>query len=129
MFGNIDQNALVAYYRDADVALVTPLRDGMNLVCKEFVVSVCLNIALPKVAISRLKELTFLALFSGSPRRREPWGPDSVPLRGRRRPHARSPDGKPIRNSECRNCCQQVRTSGGLSSIADVTTQTKISLY
>ena len=38
MFGNIDQNALVAYYRDADVALVTPLRDGMNLVCKEFVV-------------------------------------------------------------------------------------------
>ena len=39
MFGNIDQNALVAYYRDADVALVTPLRDGMNLVCKEFVVS------------------------------------------------------------------------------------------
>jgi trehalose 6-phosphate synthase/phosphatase len=28
---------LVALYRDADVALVTPLRDGMNLVAKEFV--------------------------------------------------------------------------------------------
>ncbi|MFQ5843588.1 MAG: bifunctional alpha,alpha-trehalose-phosphate synthase (UDP-forming)/trehalose-phosphatase [Planctomycetota bacterium] len=28
---------LAALYRDADVALVTPLRDGMNLVAKEFV--------------------------------------------------------------------------------------------
>jgi trehalose 6-phosphate synthase/phosphatase len=30
---------LAGLYRDADVALVTPLRDGMNLVAKEFVVS------------------------------------------------------------------------------------------
>ena len=30
---------LSAFYRMADVALVTPLRDGMNLVCKEFVAS------------------------------------------------------------------------------------------
>ena len=30
------RRALVAYYRAADVALVTPLRDGMNLVAKEF---------------------------------------------------------------------------------------------
>ena len=30
---------LVAYYRAADVALVTPLRDGMNLVAKEYVAS------------------------------------------------------------------------------------------
>jgi alpha,alpha-trehalose-phosphate synthase [UDP-forming] len=30
------QEALVAYYRAADVALVTPLRDGMNLVAKEY---------------------------------------------------------------------------------------------
>src|SRR2546421_3647434 len=28
---------LVALYRQADVALVTPLRDGMNLVAKEYV--------------------------------------------------------------------------------------------
>ena len=28
---------MAAYYRDADVALITPLRDGMNLVAKEFV--------------------------------------------------------------------------------------------
>jgi trehalose 6-phosphate synthase len=33
------QEELVAYYRAADVALVTPLRDGMNLVAKEYIVS------------------------------------------------------------------------------------------
>ncbi len=30
---------LVSYYRAADVAWITPLADGMNLVCKEFIVS------------------------------------------------------------------------------------------
>jgi trehalose 6-phosphate synthase len=33
------QEQLVAYYRAADMAIVTPLRDGMNLVAKEYVVS------------------------------------------------------------------------------------------
>lgn len=33
----IIQTELAGFYRDADVALVTPLRDGMNLVAKEFV--------------------------------------------------------------------------------------------
>jgi alpha,alpha-trehalose-phosphate synthase [UDP-forming] len=33
------QEDLVAYYRAADLALVTPLRDGMNLVAKEYVAS------------------------------------------------------------------------------------------
>ena len=37
MFGSVNQQDLAAYYRDADVALITPLRDGMNLVAKEFV--------------------------------------------------------------------------------------------
>ncbi len=32
-------NALSAFYRMAHVALVTPMRDGMNLVCKEFIAS------------------------------------------------------------------------------------------
>lgn len=32
-------NTLVALYRIADVAMVTPLRDGMNLIAKEFVVT------------------------------------------------------------------------------------------
>lgn len=37
IFGCIGQDELAAFYRDAAVALVTPLRDGMNLVAKEFV--------------------------------------------------------------------------------------------
>jgi trehalose 6-phosphate synthase/phosphatase len=32
-------HSLTALYSSADVALVTPLRDGMNLVCKEFIAS------------------------------------------------------------------------------------------
>jgi trehalose 6-phosphate synthase/phosphatase len=38
-YTSIDQTALVALYRAADVMLVTPIRDGMNLVAKEFVAS------------------------------------------------------------------------------------------
>ena len=37
LYRSLAQERLVALYRDADVALVTPLRDGMNLVAKEFV--------------------------------------------------------------------------------------------
>jgi trehalose 6-phosphate synthase/phosphatase len=36
---SVSPERLAALYRDADVALVTPLRDGMNLVAKEFVAS------------------------------------------------------------------------------------------
>ena len=36
---HVSRPDLVAYYRAADVALVTPVRDGMNLVCKEFCAS------------------------------------------------------------------------------------------
>lgn len=36
IFRNLDRNELVAYYRTSKVALVTPLRDGMNLVAKEY---------------------------------------------------------------------------------------------
>ena len=35
-YGRWDRNELVAHYRAAGVALVTPLKDGMNLVAKEF---------------------------------------------------------------------------------------------
>jgi trehalose 6-phosphate synthase/phosphatase len=38
-YGSVDMKGLVALYRAADVMLVTPLRDGMNLVAKEFVAS------------------------------------------------------------------------------------------
>lgn len=36
LFRSLDRQELVGYYRAADVALVTPLKDGMNLVAKEF---------------------------------------------------------------------------------------------
>ena len=37
IYGQVSQQDLAGYYRDSAVALVTPLRDGMNLVAKEFV--------------------------------------------------------------------------------------------
>ena len=37
IFGGVTQDQLAAFYRDASVGLITPLRDGMNLVAKEFV--------------------------------------------------------------------------------------------
>lgn len=37
--GSMERNDLVALYRAADVMVVTPLRDGQNLVAKEFVAS------------------------------------------------------------------------------------------
>ena len=39
MHQSVSRRELVALYRAADVMLVTPLRDGMNLVAKEFVAS------------------------------------------------------------------------------------------
>jgi alpha,alpha-trehalose-phosphate synthase [UDP-forming] len=36
IYRHLDRKQLVAYYRAADVALVTPLKDGMNLVAKEY---------------------------------------------------------------------------------------------
>jgi trehalose 6-phosphate synthase/phosphatase len=36
VYRHLNQTELLAYYRAATVALVTPLRDGMNLVAKEF---------------------------------------------------------------------------------------------
>ncbi len=39
LYRSYPQAELAAFYRAADVCLVTPLRDGMNLIAKEFVVS------------------------------------------------------------------------------------------
>ena len=39
LYRYFSQQSLAAFYRDADVNMVTPLRDGMNLIAKEFVVS------------------------------------------------------------------------------------------
>ena len=38
-YGTLEPEELVAYYRMADILCVTPLRDGMNLVAKEYVAS------------------------------------------------------------------------------------------
>jgi len=38
-YNHLEFDQLMALYRAADVALITPLRDGMNLVAKEFVAS------------------------------------------------------------------------------------------
>ncbi len=38
-FRNLEFDEIVAMYRACDVALITPVRDGMNLVAKEFVAS------------------------------------------------------------------------------------------
>ncbi len=39
IFRHLDRQELLAYYRTAEVALVTPLKDGMNLVAKEYCAS------------------------------------------------------------------------------------------
>lgn len=39
LFRSYSQRELVAFYREADVSFVSPLRDGMNLVAKEYVAS------------------------------------------------------------------------------------------
>jgi len=39
LYRSVPQTTLLALYRAADVMLVTPARDGMNLVCKEFAAS------------------------------------------------------------------------------------------
>lgn len=39
LYRSVPDNDLLALYRSADVMVVTPLRDGMNLVAKEFVAS------------------------------------------------------------------------------------------
>jgi trehalose 6-phosphate synthase len=36
MFRNLKRTELLAYYRAAEIALITPLKDGMNLVAKEY---------------------------------------------------------------------------------------------
>ncbi|HET9664716.1 MAG TPA: trehalose-6-phosphate synthase [Burkholderiales bacterium] len=36
VYGSLSRTDLLAYYRAADMALITPLKDGMNLVAKEY---------------------------------------------------------------------------------------------
>src|SRR5258706_6411489 len=77
LYTAFDHEQLAAYYRAADVALVTPLRDGMNLVAKEYVPAQAggdVVLGLPQVARP--------AFDLPEARLRNPCGPESVPLRG-----------------------------------------------
>jgi trehalose-6-phosphate synthase len=38
-YRSFSRDELIMFYRAADIAVVTPLKDGMNLVAKEFCVS------------------------------------------------------------------------------------------
>ncbi len=39
LFRSLDERELLAYYRTSEIALVTPLKDGMNLIAKEYCAS------------------------------------------------------------------------------------------
>ncbi len=39
IYGTLEQNELLGYYKASEVALITPLKDGMNLVAKEYCAS------------------------------------------------------------------------------------------
>jgi trehalose 6-phosphate synthase len=58
----VSREQLSAYYAEADVMLVTPLKDGMNLVAKEFVIS---QAAVGRAGALVLSEFTGAALELG----------------------------------------------------------------
>lgn len=39
IYRSVNRKELLAFYRISDIALITPVKDGMNLVCKEYVAS------------------------------------------------------------------------------------------
>ena len=73
LYTSFDHDQLIGYYRAADVALVTPLRDGMNLVAKEYV-----------AAQSGGNGVLVLSEFAGAARELtdailvNPWDPDAI---------------------------------------------------
>ncbi|TMA33866.1 MAG: bifunctional alpha,alpha-trehalose-phosphate synthase (UDP-forming)/trehalose-phosphatase [Deltaproteobacteria bacterium] len=70
---SLDPARLAALYRDAEVALVTPLRDGMNLVAKEFVAC---QVAEPGVLV--LSQMTGAAETMEEALRVNPYNLDGV---------------------------------------------------
>lgn len=73
LFRNLDRTKLMALYRRADVAMVTPFRDGLNLVCKEYVA--CKK-GEPGVLI--LSEFAGSAAEMGEALPVNPWSQDSM---------------------------------------------------
>ena len=73
LYRSVPPDELAGLYRDADVALVTPLRDGMNLVAKEFVAS---RVAEPGVLV--LSRMAGAAETMQEATRVNPYNADSV---------------------------------------------------
>jgi trehalose 6-phosphate synthase/phosphatase len=73
IFRNLELPYLLALYRRADVALVTPVRDGLNLVCKEYVAAKGSD---PGVLV--LSEFAGSATEMGGAILVNPWSQDSV---------------------------------------------------
>ncbi|TFH23638.1 MAG: bifunctional alpha,alpha-trehalose-phosphate synthase (UDP-forming)/trehalose-phosphatase, partial [Myxococcales bacterium] len=73
IFRSLDKHYLFALYRRADVALVTPIRDGLNLVCKEYVAAKGDE---PGVLV--LSEFAGAAAEMGEAILVNPWSQDSV---------------------------------------------------
>jgi trehalose 6-phosphate synthase/phosphatase len=73
VFRNLDKAHLFALYRFAHVALVTPLRDGLNLVCKEYVAAKGTD---PGVLV--LSEFAGSAAEMGDAILVNPWNQDSM---------------------------------------------------
>ncbi len=73
IFRNLDRPYLMALYRRADVAVVTPIRDGLNLVCKEYVAAKGDE---PGVLI--LSEFAGAAAEMGEALLVNPWSQDSM---------------------------------------------------
>jgi trehalose 6-phosphate synthase/phosphatase len=73
IFRNLDRPYLMALYRLADICLVTPIRDGLNLVCKEYVAA---KGSEPGVLI--LSEFAGSAAEMGEAILVNPWSEDNV---------------------------------------------------
>ncbi len=73
LFQTLTRDHLLALYRRADVAVVTPIRDGLNLVCKEYVASKGED---PGALV--LSEFAGSAAEMGEAILVNPWSPDSM---------------------------------------------------
>src|SRR5260370_33132806 len=70
---------LIAYYQGSDIALVTPLRDGMNLIAKEYIAS-----QVSDSAVLILSELAGSAAKRTEALQGNPYGPGEMGGRTRR---------------------------------------------
>jgi alpha,alpha-trehalose-phosphate synthase [UDP-forming] len=75
LYRGVPPDRLLAYYRLADLCLVTPLRDGMNLVAKEYVT---VQGAVDGAGVLVLSEFTGAASELGGAVPCNPWDPEGI---------------------------------------------------